>query len=99
MVRAPHACSFTAGLKDAAGGASGIVLDVDDKLLKRKVRSIARADVAELCVQSLRIDAAKNRSIDAINDTAVPTPKTTSDIEALFKHLKGNCDYSINPSP
>lgn len=88
-----------AGLKDSAGGASGIVLDVDDVLLKRKVRSISRADVAELCVQSLRIDAAKNRSIDAINDTAVPTPKTTADIGALFLKLKRDCDYSINPSP
>ena len=75
------------------------MLDVDDLLLKRKVRNIGRADVAELCVQSLRIDAAKNRSIDAINDTAVPTPKGTAGIEALFKKFKGNCDYSINPSP
>ena len=89
----------SAGLKDAAGGQSGIVLDVDDLLLKRKVRTIGRADEAELCVQSLRIDAAKNRSIDAINDTAVPTPKGTAGIEALFKKFKGNCDYSINPSP
>jgi hypothetical protein len=91
--------SFLAGLKDAAGGQSGIVMDVDDILLKRKVRSIARADVAELCVQALRIDAAKNRSVDVINDTEVPAPKTKTDIEALFTNLKANCDYSINPAP
>lgn len=39
-----------------------LVLDVDDKLLSRTTRSIPRADVAEICVQALLHDDAKNRS-------------------------------------
>lgn len=87
------------GLKDSPGGQAGLVMDVDDKLLERKVRSISRSDVAELCVQSLRQDAAKNRSVDCINDESVPVPVSSSDFDSLFTSLKGNCDYSINPAP
>lgn len=88
-----------AGLKDSPGGEAGVVLDVDDKLLERKVRSIARADVAELCVQSLRLDSAKNRSVDCINDESLPVPKSTADFGSLFSSLQGDCDYSLNPAP
>lgn len=76
-----------------------MVLDIDDKLLERKARSIARADVAELCIQSLRLESAKNRSVDCINDESVPVPESTSDFGSLFSSLNGNCDYSLNPAP
>lgn len=40
-----------------------LVLDVNDTLLSRTTRSIPRADVAELCVQTLMHDDAKNRYV------------------------------------
>jgi uncharacterized protein YbjT (DUF2867 family) len=49
------------GLLDKPGGQQQIVLDVNDKLLSRTTRSIPREDVAELCVQSLLVPAAKNK--------------------------------------
>jgi hypothetical protein len=49
------------GLLDKPGGVRELVLDVNDTLLSRTTRSIPRADVAELCVQTLMHDDAKNR--------------------------------------
>ena len=43
------------------GGERELVLGVDDELLKESNRSIPRADVAELCVQSLSQCEAQNR--------------------------------------
>ncbi len=43
------------------GGVRELVLGVDDELLKRPKRSIPRADVAELAVQSLTVSKAANR--------------------------------------
>jgi hypothetical protein len=43
------------------GGEREIVLGVDDELLKLKVRRIPRADVAELCIQSILLPEADKR--------------------------------------
>ena len=90
-------------MTDKEGGKLPIIFDVDDKLLSREKRSISRADVAEVCVQSLRLDSAKNRSIDCINDhlapEGAPAPSSPADFDALFKGLKGNADYTLNPPP
>jgi hypothetical protein len=43
------------------GGKRELVLGVDDVLLKSKTRRIPRADVAELAVQCLTLEAAANR--------------------------------------
>ena len=42
-------------------GVRELILGVDDELLKRPKRSIPRADVAELAVQSLILPEAENR--------------------------------------
>jgi hypothetical protein len=92
-----------AGLSDKEGGQKPIILDVNDKLLERKAKSIPRADVAELCIQSLGIPEAKNRSVDCINDgdavEGAPAPRTREDFAALFKSMTANADYSLNPPP
>jgi len=44
-----------------------IVLDVDDKLMKSEKRSIARADVANLCAAALTVGSDKNISVDCIS--------------------------------
>jgi uncharacterized protein YbjT (DUF2867 family) len=54
------------GLTDKIGGEREIVSGVDDELLKEKVRSIPRDDVAEVCVQSMLEDGANNKAIDLI---------------------------------
>eukprot|EP00798_Chlamydomonas_sp_ICE-L_P020623 gene20623-27422_t len=88
------------GLVDEPGGLCQLCVDVDDKLLKRNVRNISRDDVAELCLEVLSIDNAKNRSFDviALDDEGSKGP--TTDYELLISSLNGaNCDYSINPPP
>merc|ERR1712022_1598 len=41
------------GLTDKPGNTNEIILDVDDVLLQRKMRSIPRADVADLCIAAI----------------------------------------------
>jgi hypothetical protein len=57
--------------------------------------NIPREDVAELCIQSLLVPEAKNRSIDAICRPKGEGAPTT-DFAALFATMSQNCDYSIN---
>lgn len=89
-----------AGLSDKEGGAAPVLLGKDDKFLDRKKRSITRADVAELCVQSLVVPEARNRSVDCINDSdaaeGAPVATAPEDYAKLFRDLSGDCDYSIN---
>lgn len=76
-------------------------MDVDDNLMEGKSRRIPRADVAELCVQSLRTSAARNRSVDCVVDAeakeGAKAPQTPEEFAALFRGMDKNCDYSINP--
>jgi len=63
-----------------------------------QVRSIPRADVAELCVQCLTLPEAACRSFDVIALKPEESANGgTTDFKALIASLKGgNCDYSIN---
>eukprot|EP00667_Euglena_gracilis_P012678 EG_transcript_13034 len=79
------------GLLDQAGGKRELVFGVDDELLKEKVRSIPRADVAEVCVQALNEPGAANRSIDVISRPEGEGQPTT-DFAAFFAN-PGNCKY------
>lgn len=87
------------GLLDEPGGKRKLLLGVDDVLLKRKVRSIPREDVADLCVQSLLCEAAANRAFDAISipvDSEEEGPAAIGDFPTLLASLNGaNCDYTI----
>ncbi|CAM9472080.1 unnamed protein product [Ectocarpus sp. 6 AP-2014] len=84
------------GLLDKEGGKRQLVLDTDDKMLERKSRSIPRADVAQLCVECLEIDAAKNRSFDAASNEE-GEGEVTTDFKALVEGLQGTTDYSKAP--
>eukprot|EP01025_Chloroclados_australasicus_P011783 TRINITY_DN1522_c0_g1_i1.p1 TRINITY_DN1522_c0_g1~~TRINITY_DN1522_c0_g1_i1.p1 ORF type:complete len:314 (+),score=37.82 TRINITY_DN1522_c0_g1_i1:112-1053(+) len=86
------------GLKNEDGGKQEIVLDVDDKLLKREKKSIPRADVAEVCVQSLLLQSAENRAIDLIS---LPEGEgtATKDFEKLFSEMSENCSYEKLDDP
>jgi uncharacterized protein YbjT (DUF2867 family) len=84
------------GLVDEEGGKRRLAVDVDDGLLKRKTRSIPRADVAALAVGCLGLAEATNRSFDVCADP-VGEGEPSTEWGALLDGLGGrNCDYSIN---
>jgi uncharacterized protein YbjT (DUF2867 family) len=88
------------GLLDQEGGKREILLDVDDKLLSLKTRSIPRADVAEICVQSLFEPAAFNRSFDLASKGE--GEGEISDIPTFLPVALGkvgNCNYDNSHEP
>jgi uncharacterized protein YbjT (DUF2867 family) len=87
----PYTIIHPGGLLEDAGGKRQLVFGVDDLLLAEKVRSIPRADVAELCVQALSLPGALNRSIDVISKPEGEGQPTT-DFAAFFANT-GNCRY------
>ena len=66
----PYTIVHPGGLLDEDGGSREVLFGVDDKFLAQKVRSIPRADVAEVCVQALKQPRSLNRAFDII---AAPT--------------------------
>lgn len=52
------------GLIDTPSGQEDYILDVNDKLLNNKKRSISRADVANLCVAALALDPTEYKAIN-----------------------------------
>ncbi|KAL5991891.1 hypothetical protein ACLOJK_012802 [Asimina triloba] len=47
------------GLQDKDGGVRELLVGKDDELLEMETRTIARADVAEVCIQALQFEEAK----------------------------------------
>ncbi|KAL5991887.1 hypothetical protein ACLOJK_012798 [Asimina triloba] len=47
------------GLQDKDGGVRELLVGKDDELLETETRTIARADVAEVCIQALQFEEAK----------------------------------------
>lgn len=76
------------------GGQRELVLGVDDALLAGSVRSIPRADVAELMVQCLSL--ADRRSIDVVaRDPGAGTPTVGAQgYAALLAGMADNCAYA-----
>jgi NAD(P)H-binding len=56
------------GLIDTPPGQEEYVLDVNDKLVNNKKRSISRADVAQLCVAALALDPSEIKCVNCPND-------------------------------
>ena len=65
-----------------------MVLGVDEELLKRKTRSIPRADVAELAVQTLALPGAAALSFDCVAE-AEGEGQPTTDWAGLVAGLGG----------
>ena len=78
------------GLTDKGSESKEVILGVDDELLKEKVRTISRSDVACVCIQSLYCNSAINRSIDIISRE---TGKTITDWNSFFSSNSKNCKY------
>ncbi|CAM9798633.1 unnamed protein product, partial [Phaeothamnion confervicola] len=93
----PYTIIHPGGLLDKPGGRRELTVGVDDELLKLPRRSIPRADVAEVCVQSLGLKEAINRSFDLASQDEGGVP--TLLLAPLLAGLNGrNCDYSLGVS-
>lgn len=79
------------GLLDKTGGEREVIFGVNDELLKEKVRSIPRDDVAEVCVQALLQPRASKRSFDIISKEP-GQGEVTKDWKKFFDQ-KGDCKY------
>ncbi|KAL9228091.1 hypothetical protein vseg_003705 [Gypsophila vaccaria] len=49
-----QSCIRTGGLQDTVGGVRELVVGKDDKLLQTDIRTVSRADVAEVCIQVIK---------------------------------------------
>ncbi|CAK0832653.1 unnamed protein product [Prorocentrum cordatum] len=87
------------GLSNDAGGVTRVAVGVDDKLRERTPRRLPRADLAEVCLQALDCQAARNVSFDVSGSDDGVTLESDS-LDSLLQSLGGaSCDYSINPPP
>ncbi|GAB2272567.1 hypothetical protein Dimus_022748 [Dionaea muscipula] len=82
----PYTIIRAGGLQDKDGGVRELIVGKDDELLQTETRTIARADVAEVCIQALQIEEAKFKAFDlASKPEGTGTP--TKDFKALFSQV------------
>ncbi|GMI96522.1 hypothetical protein like AT2G37660 [Hibiscus trionum] len=82
----PYTIIRAGGLQDRDGGVRELLVGKDDELLQTETKAIARADVAEVCVQALKFEEAKFKAFDlASKPEGVGTP--TKDFKALFSQI------------
>lgn len=82
----PYTIIRAGGLQDKEGGVRELLVGKDDELLKTQTRTIARADVAEVCIQALQFEEAKFKALDlSSKPEGEGTP--TKDFKALFAQI------------
>ncbi|KAJ4804987.1 NAD(P)-binding Rossmann-fold superfamily protein [Rhynchospora pubera] len=82
----PYTIIRAGGLQDKDGGIRELLAGRDDELLKTDTRTIARADVAEVCIKALQHEEAKNKAFDlASKPEGEGTP--TTDFRSLFSQI------------
>uniref|UniRef100_A0A7N0SX77 NAD(P)-binding domain-containing protein n=1 Tax=Kalanchoe fedtschenkoi TaxID=63787 RepID=A0A7N0SX77_KALFE len=82
----PYTIIRAGGLQDKEGGVRELLVGKDDELLKTDTRTIARPDVAEVCIQALLYEEAKFKAFDlASKPEGTGTP--TKDFKALFSQI------------
>uniref|UniRef100_A0A804PTS6 NAD(P)-binding domain-containing protein n=1 Tax=Zea mays TaxID=4577 RepID=A0A804PTS6_MAIZE len=59
-----HTIIRAGSLQDKDGGLRELIVGKDDEILKTETRTIARADVAEVCIQALLFEQAKFKAFD-----------------------------------
>lgn len=89
-----YAIIHPGGLVDNAAGVEDFVLDVDDKLMANKKRSISREDVANLCVAALVHGQGKKVSLDCITVAVDEGKKPRTAEEAFQAFLKEQKAYN-----
>ncbi|KAJ8899911.1 hypothetical protein K2173_019615 [Erythroxylum novogranatense] len=82
----PYTIIRAGGLQDKEGGIRELLVGKDDELLQTETRTIARADVAEVCIQALQYEEAKFKAFDlASKPEGTGTP--TKDFKTLFSRI------------
>ncbi|XP_021289977.1 uncharacterized protein At5g02240 [Herrania umbratica] len=82
----PYTIIRAGGLQDRDGGIREFLVGKDDELLQTETRTIARPDVAEVCIQALKFEEAKFKAFDlASKPEGVGIP--TKDFKALFSQI------------
>ncbi|KAI3829680.1 hypothetical protein L1987_03808 [Smallanthus sonchifolius] len=82
----PYTIIRAGGLQDKEGGVRELLVGKDDELLETETRTIARPDVAEVCIQALQFEEAKFKAFDlASKPEGSGTP--TKDFKSLFSHV------------
>ncbi|KAF3330537.1 NAD(P)H-binding [Carex littledalei] len=82
----PYTIIRAGGLQDKDGGVRELLIGKDDELLKTETRTISRADVAEVCIQALQYEEAKEKAFDlASKPEGEGTP--TTDFRSLFSQV------------
>jgi hypothetical protein len=77
-----------------------LVLDVDDKLMQNEKKSIARADVAKLCIAALTESGGRSVSFDCIGrhvNEGEESVKSAEETLKAFLNKGKTCDYSLGP--
>lgn len=82
----PYTIIRAGGLQDKEGGVRELLIGKDDELLQTETKTIARADVAEVCIQALQFEEAKFKAFDlASKPEGSGTP--TKDFKTLFSQV------------
>lgn len=82
----PYTIIRAGGLQDKEGGVRELLVGKDDELLQTETRTIARADVAEVCIQALQYEEAQFKAFDlASKPEGTGTP--ANDFKALFSQV------------
>ncbi|EOY07495.1 hypothetical protein QUC31_011308 [Theobroma cacao] len=82
----PYTIIRAGGLQDRDGGIRELLVGKDDELLQTETRTIARPDVAEVCIQALKFEETKFKAFDlASKPEGVGIP--TKDFKALFSQI------------
>ncbi|KAG4184162.1 hypothetical protein ERO13_A09G155032v2 [Gossypium hirsutum] len=82
----PYTIIRAGGLQDRDGGIRELLVGKDDELLQTETKTIARPDVAEVCIQALKFEEAKFKAFDlASKPEGVGNP--TKDFKALFSQI------------
>lgn len=82
----PYTIIRAGGLQDKEGGIRELLVGKDDELLETETKTVARGDVAEVCIQALQYEEAKFKAFDlASKPEGTGTP--TKDFKALFAQI------------
>ncbi|KAK7339664.1 hypothetical protein VNO77_20344 [Canavalia gladiata] len=82
----PYTIIRAGGLQDKDGGLRELLVGKDDELLKTETRTIARADVAEVCIQALNYEEAKFKAFDLASKPE-GADSATKDFKAFFSQI------------
>ncbi|KAJ3676395.1 hypothetical protein LUZ60_003807 [Juncus effusus] len=82
----PYTIIRAGGLQDKDGGVRELIVGKDDEILKTETRTISRDDVAEVCIQALQCEEAKNKAFDLASKPEGEGNPTT-DFKSLFSQI------------